>query len=149
MAGTILARRAEKRLSPTGAVTDNADLKALIRTIPDFPRAGIQFRDITTLLLDPAGFAAAIERLAGRVGELRSDTAAWTRRSAASLAPDSNGRAYQGYAEAGRPDWAGACHGPRLARLLAIRAKYDPDGLFRRSAVPVRDGTGTSPFTGG
>lgn len=42
----------------------NDDLKALIRTIPDFPKAGIQFRDITTLLLDAAGFAAAVERMA-------------------------------------------------------------------------------------
>ncbi|HEX8639624.1 MAG TPA: adenine phosphoribosyltransferase [Allosphingosinicella sp.] len=47
----------------------NDDLKALIRTIPDFPRPGIQFRDITTLLLDAHGFEAAIERLAERVGE--------------------------------------------------------------------------------
>jgi adenine phosphoribosyltransferase len=48
---------------------DNEDLKALIRTVPDFPRPGIQFRDITTLLLDARGFAAAIERLAERSGE--------------------------------------------------------------------------------
>ncbi len=41
----------------------NDDLKALVRTIPDFPRPGIQFRDITTLLLDPAGFAATIARM--------------------------------------------------------------------------------------
>ena len=45
-------------------MAENDDLKALIRTIPDFPKPGIQFRDITTLLLDPAGFAAAIERMA-------------------------------------------------------------------------------------
>jgi adenine phosphoribosyltransferase len=45
----------------------NDDLKALIRTIPDFPKPGIQFRDVTTLLLDASGFAAAIERLAGLV----------------------------------------------------------------------------------
>ena len=50
-------------------ITGNDDLKALIRTIPDFPRRGIQFRDITTLLLDSAGFAAAIERLAFRIEE--------------------------------------------------------------------------------
>lgn len=43
---------------------ENDDLKALIRTIPDFPKPGIQFRDITTLLLDPAGLAAAVERMA-------------------------------------------------------------------------------------
>ena len=41
----------------------NDDLKALIRTIPDFPKLGIQFRDITTLLLDPAGLAATIDRM--------------------------------------------------------------------------------------
>ena len=49
----------------------NDDLKALIRTIPDFPKPGIQFRDITTLLLSPTGLAAAVERMvaatAGRV----------------------------------------------------------------------------------
>src|SRR5687768_7714149 len=46
--------------------TGNDDLKALIRTIPDFPKPGIQFRDVTTLLLDSKGFGAAIERLAAR-----------------------------------------------------------------------------------
>jgi len=39
------------------------DLKRLIRTIPDYPKSGIMFRDITTLLLDPQG-------LRGAVGEL-------------------------------------------------------------------------------
>jgi adenine phosphoribosyltransferase len=44
-------------------VTGNDDLRALIRTIPDFPKPGIMFRDITTLLLDPGGFARSIERI--------------------------------------------------------------------------------------
>lgn len=39
------------------------DLAALIRTIPDFPKPGILFRDITTLLLDPAGLARAVETI--------------------------------------------------------------------------------------
>jgi len=43
------------------------DLRALIRTIPDFPKPGIQFRDITTLLLDARGFAAAIDRMAAAI----------------------------------------------------------------------------------
>ena len=47
----------------------NDDLKALVRTIPDFPRPGIQFRDVTTLLLDARGFRLAIERLAETVGD--------------------------------------------------------------------------------
>ncbi len=42
----------------------NDDLKALIRTIPDFPKPGIAFRDITTLLLDANGLAAVVERMA-------------------------------------------------------------------------------------
>ena len=49
---------------PHRMTTANADLAALIRTIPDFPKPGIQFRDITTLLLDAKGFHASIERLA-------------------------------------------------------------------------------------
>lgn len=40
------------------------DLKALIRTVPDFPKPGILFRDITTLIADGQGFAATIALLA-------------------------------------------------------------------------------------
>ncbi|MGE3708181.1 MAG: adenine phosphoribosyltransferase [Hyphomicrobiaceae bacterium] len=40
------------------------NLKRLIRTIPDYPKAGIMFRDITTLLGDAQGFKAAIARMA-------------------------------------------------------------------------------------
>lgn len=45
----------------------NGDLKALVRTISDFPRPGIQFRDVTTLLLDPGGLAETVKRLAASV----------------------------------------------------------------------------------
>ncbi|MGK5090514.1 adenine phosphoribosyltransferase [Deltaproteobacteria bacterium TL4] len=41
-------------------------LKQLIRTIPDFPKPGIQFRDITTLLSDGPGFHDTIEILVKR-----------------------------------------------------------------------------------
>ena len=40
------------------------DLKAHIRHVPDFPKPGILFYDITTLLKDPAGFRATIDALA-------------------------------------------------------------------------------------
>ena len=40
------------------------DLKAKIRHVPDFPKAGILFYDITTLLQEPAGLRAAIDSLA-------------------------------------------------------------------------------------
>ena len=39
-------------------------LKAQIRHVPDFPKAGILFYDITTLLRDPLGLRAAIDSLA-------------------------------------------------------------------------------------
>ena len=44
-----------------------ADLKALVRTIPDFPKTGIQFRDITTLIGHGEGFSASVDWLAERV----------------------------------------------------------------------------------
>jgi len=40
------------------------DLKAQIRHVPDFPKPGILFYDITTLLRRPQGFRAALDRLA-------------------------------------------------------------------------------------
>ncbi len=45
------------------------ELKKLVRTIPDHPKPGILFRDVTTLLLHAEGFAAAIDTLAESVGE--------------------------------------------------------------------------------
>ena len=40
------------------------DLAALIRDVPDFPKEGILFKDITPLLADAAGLAAAVDALA-------------------------------------------------------------------------------------
>lgn len=40
------------------------DLEAFIRPVPDFPKPGILFRDITPLLADPAALAEAIRRMA-------------------------------------------------------------------------------------
>lgn len=39
------------------------DLASLIRTIPDYPKPGIMFRDITTLLADPEGFSRTVDAL--------------------------------------------------------------------------------------
>lgn len=39
----------------------NQDLLKLVRTIPNYPKEGIMFRDITTLLKDPKGFKATID----------------------------------------------------------------------------------------
>lgn len=40
------------------------DLKSLVRTIPDYPKPGILFRDITTLIEHPEGFKESVERIA-------------------------------------------------------------------------------------
>jgi adenine phosphoribosyltransferase len=40
------------------------DLRALVRDVPDYPKPGILFKDITPVLADPRGFALAIELLA-------------------------------------------------------------------------------------
>jgi len=44
-------------------------LKSYIRTIPDHPKPGIQFRDITTLLLDPEGLRLAVDGIVDRHGD--------------------------------------------------------------------------------
>lgn len=44
-----------------------------IRTIPDYPKPGIQFRDITTLLANPAAFREAIDQLVAPYQDARID----------------------------------------------------------------------------
>ena len=47
-----------------------------IRTIPDHPKPGILFRDITTLLADGAAFGAAVDGLAGPYADMKIDKVA-------------------------------------------------------------------------
>jgi len=49
------------------------DLRAKIREIPDFPKPGILFYDITTLLKEPDAYAAVIDRMADAVKDDRID----------------------------------------------------------------------------
>src|SRR6476661_6949967 len=49
------------------------DLKALIREIPDFPKPGILFRDITTLLQDADGLRYTIDTLAEKCASFAPD----------------------------------------------------------------------------
>lgn len=52
------------------------ELKNYIRSIPDFPKKGIVFRDITTLLKNPHSFKKAFEDLSELVGNLKIDKVA-------------------------------------------------------------------------
>jgi adenine phosphoribosyltransferase len=53
--------------------TQSHDLESLVRTVPDFPRAGVQFKDITTLLKDAAAFRMSIDRLSAPFVDARVD----------------------------------------------------------------------------
>jgi adenine phosphoribosyltransferase len=50
-----------------------ANLDAMIRTVPDFPKQGIQFKDITTLLQDPASFRQAVDDMLRPFADQRID----------------------------------------------------------------------------
>ena len=52
------------------------DLKTAIRTIPDYPKKGIMFRDITTLLGNPRAFRAAVDQLVQPYAGVRIDKVA-------------------------------------------------------------------------
>jgi len=49
------------------------ELKSLIREVPDFPKPGINFYDITTLLKDPQGWRATIDALKGHYNGTKVD----------------------------------------------------------------------------
>jgi adenine phosphoribosyltransferase len=57
-------------LSPYGPPLN---LRDYIRDIPDFPKPGIVFKDITPLLIDPAAFDYAVTELASHVRQLEVD----------------------------------------------------------------------------
>ena len=52
------------------------DLKAYIRDVPDFPKPGVLFKDITPLLIDPDAFAYSIARLSSHYATERIDAIA-------------------------------------------------------------------------
>jgi len=49
------------------------ELKQLVREIPDFPKPGILFYDITTLLKDPRGLRAVIDQITGHFSDQKVD----------------------------------------------------------------------------
>lgn len=58
---------------PSSPTDDGINLRGYVRDIPDFPTAGILFRDITPLLLDPRALDAAVNRLARYARDLEID----------------------------------------------------------------------------
>src|SRR5260370_37268917 len=63
------------------------DLKKLIREVPDYPKPGILFYDLTTLLKDKAGFHALIDRLCDHYKGRTIDVVAGIERRGVTFAP--------------------------------------------------------------
>src|SRR2546423_13821128 len=57
-------------------MTFDHDLKATVRSIPDYPKPGILFRDITTLLGEPRAFRRAVDELVHPWAGLKIDKVA-------------------------------------------------------------------------
>jgi adenine phosphoribosyltransferase len=52
---------------------DSTDLKQYVRDIPNFPKAGILFRDITPMLAEPSAFREAVSRIADQYRDVKID----------------------------------------------------------------------------
>ncbi len=52
------------------------DLRAYIRDVPDFPKPGVMFKDITPLLVDPAAFAYSVAKMSAHFATRKIDAIA-------------------------------------------------------------------------
>lgn len=65
--------------------------------------------------------------------ELRAHARGWSDCSRECLAPQTNGHAYQGYADRQLPDWSARYYGRHYPRLRAIKQRVDPGQVFRHA----------------
>ena len=62
--------------APSAVADPSAYIRARIRTVPDWPEAGVMFRDITPLLSDPKVFRVLIDQFVHRYFDVRPDAIA-------------------------------------------------------------------------
>jgi FAD/FMN-containing dehydrogenase len=64
---------------------------------------------------------------------------AWIQDLREAMRPFTSGAAYQNYIDPARRDWQRAYYGRNLSRLVAVKRKYDPDGVLRfPQGIPTR-----------
>src|SRR5580700_1233150 len=79
------------------------DLKALIREIPDYPKPGILFYDLTTLLKDPVGFHSLVDRLCEQYNGTKVDIVAGIEARGFIFAPALAYRLHAGFVPVRKP----------------------------------------------
>ncbi len=67
----------------------------------------------------------------------------WVDRSWQAVHPWASGMVYPNYPDADLPDWASAYYGDNLPRLVRVKARYDPDNVFRfAQSIPLPEDAG-------
>jgi adenine phosphoribosyltransferase len=102
------------KVAPTKVNIDCEPLKKMIREVPDFPKKGILFYDITTLLKDKAGFATLIDALSEHYLDQKVDLVLGMEARGFIFAPALAYRLNAGFVPVRKP-----------GKLPAATAKYD------------------------
>jgi adenine phosphoribosyltransferase len=108
------------------------DLKKLIREVPDFPKPGILFYDITTLLKDKTGFRTVIDRMTEHVRPLKPDYVLGIEARGFIFAPALAYNLGAGFAPIRKPNKL-----PAAAERISYELEYGMDTLeIHKDAVP-------------
>ena len=112
---------------------DCEPLKKLIRTVPDFPKPGILFYDITTLLKDKSGFAMLIDALAAHYFEKDIDLVLGIEARGFIFGPALASRLNAGFVPVRKPKKTAGKNGAgHLRSGIRHRCAGDPSGRNRK-----------------
>ncbi len=100
------------------------ELKKLIRAIPDYPKPGILFYDLTTLLKDPRGFHILVDQLCDRYANQHVDIVVGVEARGFILAPALAYRLDAGFVPARKPKKL-----PAKAAHVSYQLEYGTDSL--------------------